>query len=216
MATKHIVVQGECLSLIARRYGFADWKAIYDHPDNAQLKRERPNPNLLYPGDVVAIPDPQKKSHSLATGKTHRIAVKLPKKVLRLVLRNRDGKPLANQAYTLTFASRPPIEGKKTDGDGKLEADVGIDVRAATLKIGEHELALELGHLNPLADTPDQGLSGIQARLNNLGYGAGAADGILGPRTRAALRLFQADAQLDVTGEPDQATRDRLQREHGC
>jgi type II secretory pathway predicted ATPase ExeA len=39
-----------------------------------------------------------------------------------------------------------------------------------------------------------------QSRLNALGYKAGAVDGVVGPRTRAAIRRFQADAGLPVDG----------------
>jgi hypothetical protein len=39
-----------------------------------------------------------------------------------------------------------------------------------------------------------------QSRLNALGYRAGSVDGVVGPRTRAAIRRFQADAGLPVDG----------------
>jgi peptidoglycan hydrolase-like protein with peptidoglycan-binding domain len=39
-----------------------------------------------------------------------------------------------------------------------------------------------------------------QSRLNALGYRAGAVDGVVGPRTTAAIRRFQADAGLPVDG----------------
>lgn len=39
-----------------------------------------------------------------------------------------------------------------------------------------------------------------QSQLNALGYGAGPVDGILGPRTRAAIRRFQADTGLPTDG----------------
>jgi hypothetical protein len=54
---KHTVRAGETLSSIARAHGYADWKAIYDHPNNAELKRKRPNPGLILPGDVLFVPD---------------------------------------------------------------------------------------------------------------------------------------------------------------
>jgi hypothetical protein len=43
--------------VIAGKYGFKDWKAIYDHPSNADFRRRRPNPHLILPGDRIAIPD---------------------------------------------------------------------------------------------------------------------------------------------------------------
>ena len=42
-----LVLSGECLLLISRRYGFADFNRIYEHPDNGELRKKRPNPNVL-------------------------------------------------------------------------------------------------------------------------------------------------------------------------
>ena len=41
----------------------------------------------------------------------------------------------------------------------------------------------------------------IQNVLNNLGYDAGPADGIMGPKTREAIKLYQRDHDLPVTGQ---------------
>jgi peptidoglycan hydrolase-like protein with peptidoglycan-binding domain len=58
-------------------------------------------------------------------------------------------------------------------------------------------------------------VSGIQGRLCNLGFACGPVDGKLGPRTRGALRRFQSDRNLSVSGQADNATRDRLKQESG-
>jgi hypothetical protein len=57
MSTEYIVVSGDYLSKIAKRFGFDDWRTIYNHPDNAAFRAKRPNPNLIYPGDRLMIPD---------------------------------------------------------------------------------------------------------------------------------------------------------------
>jgi peptidoglycan hydrolase-like protein with peptidoglycan-binding domain len=49
----------------------------------------------------------------------------------------------------------------------------------------------------------------VQAALNARGYSAGPADGVMGPSTRAAIRTYQADAGLPITG---QVTPDLVQR----
>lgn len=40
----------------------------------------------------------------------------------------------------------------------------------------------------------------VQVALNRRGYGAGPADGVIGYRTRSAIRAYQADRGLYVTG----------------
>jgi hypothetical protein len=53
----------------------------------------------------------------------------------------------------------------------------------------------------------------IQRWLSRLGYlQADGVDGELGPVTRAAIRRFQREAGLSVTGEPDDATVGRLRQ----
>ena len=49
-----------------------------------------------------------------------------------------------------------------------------------------------------------------QQRLNELGFDVGTPDGAAGPRTQNALRSFQQDQGLPVTGRLDQATMRQL------
>lgn len=51
-----------------------------------------------------------------------------------------------------------------------------------------------------------------QQKLNDLGYNVGAPDGSAGPRTQNALRQFQRDQGIPVTGRVDAATADALSR----
>jgi len=53
----------------------------------------------------------------------------------------------------------------------------------------------------------------VQTELNDLGYNAGPADGVYGPTTRSAVRAYQADNNLPVTGEVSQSLVTSLQRE---
>lgn len=46
----------------------------------------------------------------------------------------------------------------------------------------------------------------VQRVLSRYRYYQGAIDGVLGPRSQAALRTWQADHGLPVTGAPDTAT----------
>jgi len=209
----HVVHQGECFSKIAARYGFGDYRVLYDHPDNAELKKKRANPNVLEPGDRIVIPDKDVKvEEGLATGKFHRFRLRRPKKELRLKLEGHDGKALAGASYVLEVGGEKH-EGK-TDGDGKLEQKVPVSETTGKLTIAGRVIHLRLGHLNPL-DAADGGITGAQGRLVNLGYNPGPADGVLGRRTRTALALFQHDEKLEVTGKLDDATKQKLEEKHG-
>jgi len=50
----------------------------------------------------------------------------------------------------------------------------------------------------------------LQARLNALGYDVGTPDGVVGRRTEAAIRDYQRDQGLEVTGRPSPALLARL------
>jgi hypothetical protein len=102
---------------------------------------------------------------------------------------------------------------------------VGGGAGAGSLVIdGKKELKLESGTemiLNTLRTpgraTVSEGLPltrklimDVQRALNREGYNAGAADGSMGPATRKALRRFQRDNALPVTGQIDRETAQRL------
>jgi len=214
-AATHTVQQGECLTRIAARYGFTDWRTLYNHPVNAPLRQKRPNPNVLFPGDLVRIPANRVKEEQLPTGRLHRFVIQAPHKFLRIVFRRPDNTPIADEPYILILASGRRTQGR-TSPSGLLHEPIPLHETAATLHIAARALPLNLGHLNPNGDVATEDLSGIQARLNNLGYSAGPNDGRYGRNTRAALALFQLDEDLDPSGLPDEDTLPRLEQRHGC
>lgn len=207
------VKQGDCLVTIAQQYGFSSYEAIYNHPENAELKKKRPNPSIIHTGDVVFIPEHEPKQVDIATGKLHSFRLKRLVRMLRLKMQDVDGKALAGKAYTLDFGGAL-VEGT-TDGDGKLEEPVPDKVTAGTLVLGEREWSLDLGHLNPLEEAKEGDVSGVQERLKNLGFNVGESDGSLGPRTRSALRAFQHLQGLEPTGHVDDKTLAKLKDAHG-
>jgi N-acetylmuramoyl-L-alanine amidase len=214
MRATHVVKAGECLLLIARRYGIADFKRLYEHPDNTALREKRPNPNVLYPGDTVVIPDAShaKQKPNLSTGQAHRFTLKVGARYLRLALRDAEGAPLASRPYLLTF-EREVLEGS-TDGEGYLEAKVPFTVSQVELECEGQTWELELGTLRPMKDTPDDGVSGAEARLINLGY-ALEPTGKMTLELRSAIRAFQHQSGLEVTGRLDVETLKKLEELHG-
>lgn len=201
--------QGDCVLSLARRYRLLP-KTIWDATENTELREARDR-NILLPGDRVFIPAVDAKDEQCNTGKRHRFQLKAPPAKLKLTLMT-DWEPRAGLAYTLTIGDTT-YEGT-TDDDGKLEHDIDLDARSGTLTLhapdGDESIPLRLGHMNPVEDT-----TGVQARLNNLGFGCGAVDGDPGPRTREALATFQTERRLTVTGELDEETRRELEGCHG-
>jgi N-acetylmuramoyl-L-alanine amidase len=211
MPKVHVVKQGECLSSIAHVYGFGSYRAIYEHPDNVAFRSKRADPAVILPGDRLVIPERAPKELTLQTGRVHRIQVRLPRTSLRLHLKDADGNAIADAPYTLEMEGQH-IEGR-TSREGLVDASVPASAAEALLAVTSLglRLRLRLGALDP-ADT----VSGAQARLNNLGFGAGPVDGELGAGTRRALRLFQEEQGLEASGALDDTTRDALVRAHGA
>lgn len=216
MTKKHTVEQGECMASIAALHGFKNWRLIYDDPANQVLRERRPNPNLLFPRDEVVIPDKQTKLETAATGARHTFHVRTPVlRRLRLIVRDHLGAPIKNAQYSLQIdAATTPIAGV-TDADGTLAETIPASAKEATLTVGDLVWKLAIAALNPIAKTLDKGVSGAQGRLSNLGYDPGKIDGILGPKTIAAVKRFQKDEKMDPTGALDAATFAALEKAHG-
>lgn len=206
---RHTVVAGDCLCSVAKTYGLS-WDAIYNHPKNAPLRAKRPDPNVLYPGDVIAIPDTRPITAMRATGEVHEFRVVVPRAVLKLKL-TLDGEPLANEPYELLIDQGKQHNGT-TDGEGFLTEKINPDARVARLFLGEErvERELRLGHIDPV-DT----IAGLQQRLKNLGFEC-PTTGKLCARTRRAFQAFQAQQSLEQSDVPNQATQDKLLESHGC
>jgi hypothetical protein len=206
---ERVVKQGECLFSIAAAYGF-DWRHLWALGENAQLKHQRKLPNILHPGDRLFIPERELKEEPRPTEQKHKFLYKALPFRLRIRLLA-AGKPLANEAYALEIAGKR-IEAA-TDADGRLDEQIPPDAAEARLFIGRSkiELQLALGHLDPVEE-----ISGVQGRLNNLGFHCGEVDGVLGPKTESALKAFQETYELAITGEPDEATAAKLKELYGC
>ncbi len=206
------VEQGDSVASIAYERGLF-WETVWNHPDNAELKERRAGPNILLAGDVVFVPDKELKQESVNSGQSHRFRRKGVPERLGFRLLDEENAPRANVPYVLEIDENR-FEGT-TDEEGFVEVPIVPNARSGRLIVGEsggEEYQILLSHLDPIDE-----ISGIQARLNNLGYNrvVGDTDGELGPETTAALRAFQREHNLPVTGELDDATRSELEAAHG-
>jgi hypothetical protein len=216
VARKHTVQQGECISYIAHANGFVPC-TLWQHTDNRELREKRSDPNVLLPGDVVVVPDRTVRYVKCATGKKHTFRRKGIPEVLDLQLRDAHDEPRSYEPYELIIEGRESVYGE-TDENGRLYERMPWNAAKATLRLrdGQETYELSLRHLDPLSTDGAANPSGIQARLNNLGYSCGEVTDTLGERTKIALYCFQIDSGLEPSGEPDEATLSALEAAHGC
>jgi len=201
----YVVMEGDCISSIAKQFGFL-WKTIWDA--NPELKELRKSPNVLYAGDVVIIPAKGDKFYDRPTDNTHKFVLKgIPAK-LRLIV-ERHNVPLANRKYILN------IDGKdfkgQTDGTGLLEVSISPSAQSGYLQMPDDQFAcdLRLGDLDPV----DQ-ITGVQQRLQNLGFLTSEASGEMDEETQTAVMYFQSSVNLPPTGELDDDTNTQLFQMH--
>lgn len=202
--------QGESVESIAAATGH-HWVTIWDAAENGELRDRRGDPHVLHPGDELFIPALRKREVAGATERRHRFERRGVPSRLEVMFQV-HGAPRASEAYVLVVDDRE-IEGE-TDAEGRLTQVIPPDARTAVVRFKadppEQVYRLLLRHLNPTDDP-----TGVQARLRNLGYDVGPIDGESGPFTVGALKAFQRDCGLPVTGEPDDPTVARLIETHG-
>lgn len=201
MPATHVVKPGEHLGAIAKRYGYENFSALWEHPDNAALKAKRKDPLQLAPGDELFVPDRVQLIFKRETESSHDFQVHLDTVLLKLRLLDFDGKP-RKDAPVIVRVEAPADGGATskaqqellTDGDGNLTIEISKHVDRGSVEVDGVELPLAIGGLDPVETE-----TGVAQRLNNLGYLL--LDGALDPdQLRLAILDFQADNDLALTG----------------
>ncbi len=242
MAERHTVSQGECIDSIALEHGFFA-ETIWLHPDNEELKALRKDPNVLQPGDVVVIPDLRPRTEARATEGTHRFKRKgVPGLVKLRFLRPKpqedaddesaegdedvsvyeepelsgqpqEMEPIADAPYRLKLGTST-FEGS-SDSEGIVEHAIPPDIEEGEITFnlgGEDEITFPLafGQMDPVST-----IVGARKRLHNLGYQCTMEEDEITPELREVIGAFQNDNDLEVNGELDDATKDKLLEVHG-
>lgn len=205
----HVVEQGECILSVAYENGFF-WETLWNHPENSVLKRCRKDPNLLLPGDRVHVPERRERLESCVSERRHRFVKKGVPGKIRIVLLDSAGRPRALLDYLLVVDGT--VRSGKTTAAGLVEMAIPPHARKAELIVreggGEERHDLDLGYLDPI-----ETLTGVMARLHNLGYEC-AADESTSEAAQAAVRAFREDHALHPGEAIDDALRDRLRLEY--
>jgi N-acetylmuramoyl-L-alanine amidase len=215
MSITHTVEEGECLSSLAYQYKLAGWSEIYDDPNNADLRAQRPNANVLYPGDQVYIPDPKQREDDATTDQRHIFVVTYPPTYINIRLQNLAQEPITNARYELKLETIT-LNGT-TDDNGWIRSQIPACAELGTLKVWPYpddddsviEVDAKLGWLDPLETT-----RGVKGRLNNLGYDCGELNDVEDDLYRATVGQFQHNNGLDVDGIVSPPTRAALENLH--
>ncbi len=217
MPKSHTVAQGETLTRIARQYKYSSWKKIYEHPDNEEFRALRSDPDIIYPGDQIIIPDIEPKKMSARSGKSHTFCVKREIEIFKVKISNGAGSAWEGKRVAIEIGGQTIVTMLPKDGLLEIPLPQGNE-SDATLKIflddnsdiPSHQFDILLAHLDPVEE-----LSGVQARCNLLGHDCGVTDGIMGQKTREGVKSFQAEYDLDIDGEPGPITKAKLKEVYG-
>jgi Putative peptidoglycan binding domain len=214
--TPYIVRQGDYLAKLAYGHGF-DADEVWNDPKNEELRKLRPDPNILAPGDILYIREGKKDDLPVQQGTENNYTATVPKVQLQLHFQDDQG-PFAGEAYEVQDLG-DPIPGT-TDGEGGLVVDVPVMASAFHVLFPARNVIYPVlvGDMDPI-DEP----SGVRKRLRHLRYYADPSraeapdspEEALAALDSLAIKAFQQDHQLTPTGEIDDATRAALVAAHG-
>ncbi len=211
----YVVRQGDYLTKLAHRRGFSAAE-VWDHPKNHELKELRKDMDILYPGDLLFLPEEGPPPLPLAGHAANAFETRIASVALELVF-HAQGKELANEPYEVL--GLPSAEAGTSAADGTVKLTVPLGIREIRVSFVERDVAytVRVGDMDPIAE-----LSGARMRLANLGHyrgldplGSEEDSHELTPRDRRAIAAFQAARGLPASGELDAGTRAALGDAHG-
>lgn len=203
------VIAGDCITSVADAHGHF-WQTLWDHPENAEIKAARQDPNVIRTGDKLHVPEIEPKDEDGPTEKRHRFR-KLGVPAMFRVQLLRGGKPRSALKYTLMIDAA--MHQGETDPEGQIAVPLAPGAQSATLLLhtadGDERLEFNLGHTEPV-----ETLLGVQQRLRNLGLlkeiTGKVDDGLAG-----AVSLFQRRMGIEPDGLINDDFRTQLRDAHG-
>ena len=211
----YIVRQGDHLARLAYVHGF-DAAEVWSHERNAELREMGCKPELLAAGDILYLPIKPKEGLAFSAGTSNRYQARVPTVNVSLAFKDAD-RVLADEPYEVhglgTDGSAGQTQERKTDADGKVQLELPVTTREVTIVFPRQNVAYEVrvGDMDPVAE-----LSGIQKRLENLGYLPRERESASeGAYVQGAIAEFQKQHGLSPTGTIDNDTSNLLRDEHG-
>ena len=117
--------------------------------------------------------------------------------------------PSATQPRSTTTSPATPVPGTGTTGQSKSSMGTTSAPSGTTS-------APQMGSTSKSGTSLDGGagsaerVKAVQKALQDKGMDPGPIDGVMGPKTMAALKAFQKDQKLTESGRLDDQTRDKL------
>jgi hypothetical protein len=212
----YVIRPGDYLARVADRAGLT-LDEVWNDPANKDLVALRKTPDVLLAGDIVRLQDPKPRSQRLTAKTSNPYTLKLRVVKLPAVFKSL-GQPVANEAFEVHGVGK--VTTGTTDGKGKATLEVTPLVEQVVVRFPARKLQfrMRVGFLDPATEP-----SGALQRLTNLGYAGerpreslrrvlppDAANGDARAELARALKAFQRDYGLPVTGALDAATSDKL------
>ncbi len=187
----YVIRQGDYLAKLAYKFGF-DADEVWNDPSNADLRALRSDPNVLWPTDVLYIPDANTAPPtSLVLGSTNTFVADIPTAKITVQF-SEPG--YASQAYTVQELE--DLTGLSTDDSGVATFSVPVTLGTATIVFTESGATFEcnVGDLDPINT-----LSGVFQRLQHLGFidAAMSLEAATLGLVRSALAAFKAAQSSD-------------------
>jgi hypothetical protein len=220
------VEQGDRLPTIARGKGFARWQTLWNFKGNAALRELRGTAHILLPGDQVSIPSKLSRKAEVPGG-TAEYVVQTSAEVLRVRFAGVTSTEDNPVAFKATPDTGDAIEGNLAR-DGRLEIDLPPDTTKVHVALSRKpdgdggggdggdadkpfaSWDFTVGGLDPASE-----VSGVQARLLNLGFYTGSITGTLDDDTRAAIAHFRWAKLRCRKADMDEAFLAALNQTHG-
>ncbi|MFZ4575877.1 MAG: peptidoglycan-binding domain-containing protein [Phycisphaerales bacterium] len=201
-----VAVQGDSVVSLASSLGFLP-ETLWNHERNQSLHTGDRSPAVLHPGDELFVPPLTPRLEQCPTERKHRFRRRGVPSIFKIRFLF-GGEPRKGVSFTTRIDNVHGPDGTLND---EGYADFPIPPAARTVHMtleastGPEEYEFAVGHLDPVSK-----LTGLKHRLNSLGYHAGEENEDQTQLLADAIRAFQAANGLEVSGEPDDATRDRL------
>ncbi len=203
-----IAKEGDCFINICNHEGFY-WETVWNLPENQKLRERRKKHNIIKKGDRIYIPDLEIQEYQAGTERRHTFCLKTEKVNFTLTLMDL-GLPRANENYILVVNGS--YRTGTTDDNGTLIESIPPKARNGRLLLGEkqEEIIINFGYMDPIEE-----ISGVQTRLQNMGFYEGEIDDQLNKETIAAIAEFQRSVNFSGEGELNDETRQALVEANG-